>query len=135
MDSKPRVSQPRFFPLAPRALRRYADAGSAARPVVPEGLFGWRLLGRNNWELGRSTAAYPGDGWRAAARAVQELASELVVDVVPTDPQTWNWSASAGDRVLATSARPFQRRRECSYNAERFVTALKEAIIPDEARP
>lgn len=132
MGGKTRVSRPRFFPLAPRALREYAVADHGGRIVVPEGSFGWRLLGRNNWELGRSTAIYPGDGWRAAARAVQELASDLIVDVVPTDSQNWNWSASAGDRVLATSARLFQRRRECSYNAERFVSALREAIIPDE---
>lgn len=84
---------------------------------------GWRLLGANNRELGRSAISYAdAEAALSAVEDVRGLATEAPAHIVH-DPSTgtWAWHLQGVEaRVVATSGRGFRHERECRYNLEQF---------------
>lgn len=97
---------------------------------------GWRLLGANNRELGRSSIAYPdAEAALAAVAQIRVLAVDGVAHIVH-DPSvgTWSWQLEGGaGPVVATSGRGFRHERECRYNLEQFREAAPAAPAQDHA--
>lgn len=91
---------------------------------------GWRLLGGNNRELGRSAQVHHADQVLHAIRRVQESADRLSIVVAKTQTGKWYWAASLGGQRVAMSARTYGRQRECRYNAEQFLRAVPVAALP-----
>jgi hypothetical protein len=84
---------------------------------------GWRLLGANNRELGRSALAYPdAESALGAVAAVRRLAVVGVAHIVHERTETpWVWQLEdERGGVVATSGRGFRHERECRYNLEQF---------------
>ena len=85
------------------------------------GLVGWRVLGANNRELGRSAAPF----WRAdeAYQAVYEAQAALARTVTrlwADDLGQWFWNITLDDDQVAVSSRGYRRQRECIYSIEQF---------------
>lgn len=97
---------------------------------------GWRLLGSNNRELGRSSRAYPdAESALAAVTAIRSLAVASSAHIVH-DPATgtWSWQLADSDgSVAATSGRGFRHERECRYNLDQFRDAAPNAPAQDSA--
>lgn len=91
---------------------------------------GWRLLGGNNRELGRSAQVHSTHTILAEIDRVQSAAERLSIVVSKSQTGKWYWTASADGRRLAMSARTYGRQRECRYNAEQFLRALPIAAPP-----
>ena len=101
---------------------------------------GWRLLGPNNRELGRSALAYTdAEDALVAVDAVRHLAragaSHIVHESTAT-PWVWQLQDESGV-VVATSGRGFRHERECRYNLDQFREAAptapsSEASIPSQ---
>jgi len=85
------------------------------------GLVGWRVLGANNRELGRSAEPF----WRAdeAYQAVHEAQAVLERTVTrfwADDLGEWFWNISLDGEPLVVSSRGYRRQRECIYSIEQF---------------
>ena len=97
---------------------------------------GWRLLGSNNRELGRSARAYPdAEAALAAVAEIRALAASAGAHIVH-DPASGLWSWQLADpegAVAATSGRGFRHERECRYNLEQFRDAAPNAPAQDHA--
>jgi hypothetical protein len=91
---------------------------------------GWRLLGGNNRELGRSARVHLADAILDEIDRVQSAADRLSIVVSKTQSGKWYWAASEDGRRLAMAARTYGRQRECRYNAEQFLRALPIATPP-----
>jgi hypothetical protein len=91
--------------------------------------YGWRLLGPNNRELGRSPGVFRSlDECRAAVAALQADAADA--DVILTPHETtglWTWRLDLHGRWVAVAGRAYQRRRECQYNVGQFVLTAPTA--------
>ena len=101
--------------------------------------YGWRLIGANNRELGRSPVTYEG---LAAARAMASTVRSRAADLsaVLTNEETdgsWAWRARLGESVVAVAGRTYLRQRECQYNYQQFLLALGSATesLSPLARP
>jgi len=84
---------------------------------------GWRLLGANNRELGRSAVAYPdAESALKGVDVVRALATSGTAHIVHNPSvSTWSWHLEGADgAVVATSGRGFRHERECRYNLEQF---------------
>jgi hypothetical protein len=106
------VAQPRFQ-LVP---------GARLSGVVGGGGVGWRLLGSNNRELGRSALSYAdAEAALAAIGRVRVLATHGEAHIVH-DPSSghWAWHLEDGGPLVANSGRGFRHERECRYNLEQF---------------
>ena len=102
-----------------------------------KGGVGWRLLGTNNRELGRSAHAFPDA--EAALGAISRLRSDLTsggghVGHDPSD-MSWHWRLDGADGPLAVSGRGFRHERECRYNLEQFLAAAPEAPAQEHEVP
>lgn len=127
-------ARPRFF-LLPGVLVAQGEAHPGARVMVPEQDLlraqqsaGWRLLGGNNRELGRSARAFPAESFFAEVERLQSLADQLSLVVTPTPTGKWFWAANDHGARVAVSSRIYGRQREARYNAEQFLRALPLAI-------
>lgn len=128
-------ARPRFF-LLPGVLVANGDQFSAgAKELVPEldrargrQTAGWRLLGGNNRELGRSAQAFPVDSFLEEIERLQSMADHLSLVVTPTPTGKWFWAASNRGTRMAVSSRVYGRQREARYNAEQFLRALPLAV-------
>jgi len=121
------VTQPRFR-LIPGA-RLTATTGR-------EGV-GWRLLGSNNRELGRSATSFAdAESALVAIGRARQLASEGEAHIVH-DPRTglWSWHLDGDSATAATSGRGFRYERECRYNLEQFREAAPTAPSSDHDSP
>ncbi len=89
---------------------------------VGSGLVGWRLLGGNNRELGRSATVYPNAEAAATsvARVKRQAAEATSRFTLDRASGTWSWSLDLNGEVVAISGRGFRRERECRYNLEQF---------------
>lgn len=106
--------------------------GSSATVAVDR--FGWRLLGGNQRELGRSFDSFDDVvAARASARLLQAAADRVVVAVL-VDPVTglWSWRLRLGEFEVIASSRGYQRRRECESNVACAVLALATAALVPE---
>ena len=92
--------------------------------------YGWRLIGANNRELGRSPVTYDGlPEARHMATTVRLKAIELSKVFANDDTDgSWIWRASLGSTTVAVSGRTYLRQRECHYNYQQFVAALGVAV-------
>ena len=130
--------------LAPDRLATLTSQPSQARDraevrKMGAGLVGWRVLGANNRELGRSAAPF----WRAdeAYQAVYEAQASLARTVTrlwADDLGQWFWNITLDDDQVAVSSRGYRRQRECIYSIEQFrehfptaaVVALQSVRLP-----
>ncbi len=121
------MAHPRFQ-LVPGVRMTSADGSSGV---------GWRLLGANNRELGRSASAYV-DAETALDQVarVRALAVEGEGHIVH-DPRSghWAWHLDDHGAPVATSGRGFRYERECRYNLEQFRDAAPTAPAADTAVP
>jgi hypothetical protein len=92
----------------------------------------WRLLGRNNRELGRSADTYPTVPECVAAvtalRAGALSASRLLS--VDAEHGKWFWRLEVDGVPTVVSSRSYQRQRECLYSLDQFLAAVIEAEPP-----
>lgn len=92
---------------------------------------GWRLLGANNRELGRSVCVYPVQTARRQILALQAGAERLSTTLASGPGGSWRWRASLDGVTVALSGRSYHRQRECLYNLHQFLGALPTASICD----
>lgn len=115
-----------------------ADQGSAGPQYqlfsgVRDGCVHWRLLGRDNWDLGHSCASFS-----TAAQAREEIARlrlRLIssrVTLAPIQGHRCMWTLTAGGDCMVVSARPFDRRVRRQVVIERFITPGR--VSPQRAR-
>ena len=81
----------------------------------------WRLVGANNWVLGRG--ATPGVSVEDVALEVQRLKNALTAaraDVFVDRAGGWRWELRLGEDLLAAGHRVFPRRGECRTMLDRF---------------
>jgi hypothetical protein len=129
------VAVPRFQLLpASRVQPRqvWVDGVPTQARTAEDGSVVWRLLGANNYELGRSAESFPGIEAAHAAiddfvRRLPDLVDEL--DATATSGR-WRWRLLSGTDLLATSSRSFQRERECRYNLAQFIAHALDAQPP-----
>lgn len=111
------MAQPRFQLIPGGRLAHATSTGS--------GGVGWRLLGANNRELGRSAVAYPDA--EAALESIGRVRTLVHLGAVHVlhDQQTglWAWHLDDDGVLVATSGRGFRHERECRYNLEQFQSA------------
>lgn len=99
---------------------------------------GWRLLGANNRELGRSALAYAdAEATLDAVDAVRLLARAGVAHIVHESTATpWVWQLhDESGAVVATSGRGFRHERECRYNLDQFRDAAPTAPASEAGIP
>lgn len=98
---------------------------------------GWRLLGANHRELGRSPAGFA-DAERCAA-AVERLRAAAVAGTPRlrrTEDGLWTWRLELDGLPVAVAARRYHRHRDCGASAATFVAAAGEAPgMPHRATP
>lgn len=100
------------------------------------GFVGWRLLGGNNRELGRSATVYAdkmaaADSVRRVQRAVEVAKAALTLE---PGSGNWTWKLDLDGEVIAVSGRGFRRERECRHNLEQFqagapVAPCEELVV------
>ena len=94
---------------------------------------GWRLLGANNRELGRSAVSFAEA--ESALAAIGRLRVTAAADVshVLHDQKSglWVWQLIDNSVLVATSGRGFRHERECRYNLEQFRAAAPTAPTSD----
>ncbi|CAB4849642.1 unannotated protein [freshwater metagenome] len=106
------MARPRFQLVPGARLLGLSDGGGV----------GWRLLGANNRELGRSALSYP-DAEEAleSVQRVRVLADDgdghIVHDHIVG---LWLWHLDDRGLAAAASGRGFRYERECRYNLEQF---------------
>jgi hypothetical protein len=102
-----------------------------------KGGVGWRLLGMNNRELGRSAHSFPDA--EAAQSAIARLRADLDQSSghIGHDPasQSWQWRLDGSDGPVAVSGRGFRHERECRYNLEQFLVAAPVAPAAKQEVP
>lgn len=98
---------------------------------------GWRLIGANNRELGRSAAVFESfDLCRAAVLRLREGADQSRVLFAMSDPSgKWTWRLELGGQQAAMSGRTYQRQREAQHNLSLFLTAVPLAQLIGEMPP
>jgi len=97
----------------------------------------WRLTGANHRELGRSSRVFPDlPTAREDAKLLRERIDEAQAHIL-TVPHTgtWGWRLRLDGVPVATSSRGYARHRECTYNVEAFVAAVRNAQLSDEHLP
>jgi len=115
-------------------------AGGALRPVTPASeaagygeWYGWRLIGANNRELGRSAMTFL--GYQSTRRAVSQLKDGLgrLVPGSTNDPATgrWGWRLELDGTTVAISGRWYEREHDSRLGAAKFVTMSAEADLAD----
>jgi len=92
----------------------------------------WRLLGRNNRELGRSPVTYRSIPACLSAIARLKADVDVTTRLLAVDPEDgrWLWRLESLGSPMAVSARSYQRQRECLYSLNQFVAAVSEAALP-----
>jgi hypothetical protein len=88
---------------------------------IGAGLVGWRVLGANNRELGRSAGPF----WQVeeayqAAHEAQAVLKGTVTRFWADDLGAWFWNIDLDGEELAVSGRGYRRQRECIYSIELF---------------
>jgi len=99
---------------------------------------GWRLLGPNNRELGRSAIAYEdAEAALVAVDNVRHLARVGVAHIVHESTATpWVWQLQdESGLVVANSGRGFRHERECRYNLDQFRSAAPTAPSSEASVP
>ncbi len=94
--------------------------------------YGWRLIGANNRELGRSAIGFGSyQGARLAVLHLQRGTGRLVQHSI-TDRATgrWGWRFELDGATVAVSGRWYERDQEARLGAAKFVSlALRAALV------
>jgi hypothetical protein len=101
----------------------------ASRLGIGSGV-GWRLLGSNNRELGRSAGHYQdAEAALESIERIRALAPTGEAHIVHSaSAGHWVWQLCDGDSLnVAASGRGFRHERECRYNLEQFREAAPVA--------
>ncbi|WP_326575993.1 hypothetical protein OIE69_25605 [Actinacidiphila glaucinigra] len=129
---------------------RTARPGGGARPDGPDrrgrdergdrhdrpgaaAAVGWRLVGANNRELGRSAGTYASlVECQAAVLLLREHIAQVRAQLSMADAGgTWTWRVELGGRDVAVSGRTYHRLRECQQNLGRFLAAVPVAELTE----
>lgn len=104
--------------------------GSEGEGLSPQGI-GWRLLGPNNRELGRSARVLGSlDDCREQFRVLRESIGEAVSSCERGSLGLgWWWRLHIKGVPVARAGRLFQRERECQYSVTQFVAAVPVAVV------
>jgi hypothetical protein len=106
------------------------------RPAAdaPDGpWYAWRLLGRNNRELGRSPRVFgTARECVAAIGALRARVAELEAVVVVDAVGMWGWRAELDGTPVAVASRPYYRQRESRYSLQQFLAEVAGAEVPPE---
>jgi len=92
----------------------------------------WRLLSRNNRELGRSPGKFLStQACVAAVERLRAVASDAsrILSVDDRDGR-WCWRLAADGVPVAVSSRSYHRQRECVYSLDHFMAAVELAEPP-----
>ncbi|MFF3399003.1 hypothetical protein ACFYW6_10830 [Streptomyces sp. NPDC002659] len=114
--------QPRFL---------YVVRASQQRPDGEEKPVGWRLVGANNRELGRSADAFGGlaECQAAVAQLREKVAAARVLLTMGDAAGSWTWRLEIDGQAVAVSGRRYLRQRECQYNLSQFLVAVPVALL------
>lgn len=97
---------------------------------------GWRLIGANNRELGRSAAVFESmELCRAAVVRLREGVGAGQVRglfAMSDTAGTWTWRLELGGHQAAMSGRTYQRQREAQHNLTLFLAAVPLAQLTAE---
>ncbi|MFI1394974.1 hypothetical protein [Streptomyces sp. NPDC020681] len=106
---------------------------SPQRPEGEEKSVGWRLVGPNNRELGRSAEAFGSlaECQAAVARLREQVADARVLLSMPEAAASWTWRVELEGQVVAVAGRPYLRQRECQYNLGQFLAAVPVAQLAE----
>ena len=109
------------------------EADPAPADASARDWYGWRLMGANNRELGRSAHSYHSyPGARRAVRHLQQHANRLVRMTV-IDPATgrWGWRLDLDDRAVAVSGRWYERDHDSRLGMDKFVDLIPDAELAE----
>lgn len=111
----------------------------AGEPSTDGSWVSWRLVGRNNRELARSSHVFASTAGCLETIADLRVRVEEAEALVAVDHATgqWSWRLDLGGALVAVSGRSYQRRREAHYGLGQFLTALAdgETTIDTLGRP
>lgn len=110
--------------------------GSRLAGAVAGGV-GWRLLGANNRELGRSASSSDdAEAARESIARVRRLVHAGQAHIVHDRLSgAWAWHLDDAGELVATSGRGFRHERECRYNLDQFRAAAPTAPDADAEVP
>jgi hypothetical protein len=123
-----------FGPASTHPYRmEWSLPGAESDRATARDWYGWRLIGANNRELGRSArsfVSYPRT--RAAVRYLQQQVDQLVPLTLP-DPATgrWGWRIELDNQPVAVSARWYERDHDSRAGLAKFVALLPAAELAD----
>lgn len=95
--------------------------------------YGWRLIGANNRELGRSALSFA--SYQLARRAILQLKQGIgrLVHHSTTDPRTgrWGWQIDLEESAVAVSSRWYERDHDGRIGAAKFVALTADAEVAE----
>ena len=95
--------------------------------------YGWRLIGANNRELGRSALSFV--SYPTARRAVTHIqrSAERLTRRTVIDPTTgrWTWRVDLDGEIVAVSGRWYERDHDSQQGMAKFMTLLPIAVLSD----
>lgn len=124
------MARPRFLFDYKELNTRYSSSSPSPSPGA--GTVGWRLLGANNRELGRSAGQFADlDSCQAAVHDLVARIASAVPGITSDSGHTgaWSWRLDLGGRAVAVSCRTYLRHRECTYSLAHFLGAAPEAVV------
>jgi hypothetical protein len=101
--------------------------------VEEERSVGWRLIGSNHRELGRSAESFAGLAQCRAAvlRLRERIADARVLLATSEGAGGWSWRLEIDGRAVAVAGRLYQRQRDCQYNLGQFLSAVPVAELTE----
>lgn len=124
------MATPRFLYVVRESLRR---------PEGDEKPVGWRLVGANNRELGRSPGLFGSyeECRTSVARLREHVGAGRGVLTMSDSAVTWTWRLEIDGQAVAVAGRAYHRYRECQYNLTHFLGAvpLAELVSTTAGRP
>jgi hypothetical protein len=98
--------------------------------IGADGLVRWRLLGGNNWELGRSAVGHAGsEACVLAVKQVQVGVADLVARIIRIAPGKWAWELRDAGNDAVASGRSFDRLIRCQQALAQFVSLIVDARV------
>ncbi|MEW2396993.1 hypothetical protein [Streptomyces sp. NPDC046862] len=111
----------------------HRDAHRDLRAVEPS--VGWRLVGANHRELGRSAEVFAGlTECRASVLLLRERIADARVLLTTTEAAGgWSWRLEIDGHVIAVAGRLYQRQRDCQFNLGQFLKAVPVGELTEPA--
>ncbi|MFG2129176.1 hypothetical protein ACGFNV_15440 [Streptomyces sp. NPDC048751] len=98
---------------------------------------GWRLVGSNHRELGRSAESFAGfPECRAAVLRLRERIGDAKILLTTTEAAGgWSWRLEIDGQAAAVAGRLYQRQRDCQFNFGQFLKAVPVAELTEPTPP